>query len=281
MKKQSVSFLSLLLTASSCFFSCNSILNKNTQSFQIDSIRVNQTEHLFQDTAKPACNLVINFAYLKEATDSQAQDSLNNRFLTACFGEQAAGKTPQQAIENYTRQYISDYRKDLEPMYQKEEKESETSDMPIGAWYSYYRNIESHVQSLSDDLLVYRFRFDEYTGGAHGVYMTTYLNIDLRTLKQLTLDDLFTDNYQEPLTELLWNQLMEDNNVGSRQELEELGYGTSGELTPTENFHISKEGVTFCYNIYEIAPYVMGATEILLNWDLLKDIRNTQFELNL
>lgn len=50
---------------------------------------------------------------------------------------------------------------------------------------------------------------------------------------------------------------MMDNNVSTRQEVEDLGYVTIGELTPTENFYLSKEGITFYYNVYDIAPYVM------------------------
>ena len=42
----------------------------------------------------------------------------------------------------------------------------------IGAWYSYYKGIESHVQLYEKDLLVYRVDYNEYTGGAHGMYMT-------------------------------------------------------------------------------------------------------------
>ena len=44
-------------------FSCHDKMNKNTGALQFDSIQVNKTAHLFNDTAKPACNIIINFAY--------------------------------------------------------------------------------------------------------------------------------------------------------------------------------------------------------------------------
>ncbi len=34
-------------------------------------------------------------------------------------------------------------------------------------------------------------RGNEYTGGAHGIYMTTYLNMDLTLMRPLRLDDIF------------------------------------------------------------------------------------------
>jgi hypothetical protein len=39
-----------------------------------------------------------------------------------------------------------------------------------------------------------------------------------------------------------------------------------------DNFAIVEEGITFFYNSYEIAPYAMGATELILRYDELKGI---------
>ena len=54
MKKQTVSLLVLLLAASGFFFSCGNTVNKNAYALEFDSIQVNETVHLFGDTAKPA-----------------------------------------------------------------------------------------------------------------------------------------------------------------------------------------------------------------------------------
>ena len=117
------------------------------------------------------------------------------------------------------------------------------------------------MQLYTGHLLVYRIDYNEYTGGAHGIYMSTFLNFDLRTLAPIRLDDLFAGDYKEQLTDLLWNQLMADNKVATRQELEDMGYVTTGDLTPTENFYLGKDGITFYYNVYDIAPYVMGPSK--------------------
>lgn len=271
MKKQTVSLLVLLLATSGFFFSCGNILNKNTGALEFDSIQVNETAHLFGDTAKPACNLVINFTYATQSSDVKLKDSLNTFFLSACFGEKYMTMKPEEAVKKYTEKYVSDYLKDLEPMYQKDEQEKE-DDATMGAWYSYYKGIEGHVQLYFKNLLIYRIDYNEYTGGAHGIYMATYLNMDLRTLSPIRLNDLFISDYNEALTDLLWNQLMADNKVTTRQELEDMGYATTGDLEPTENFYLSKEGITFYYNVYEIAPYVMGPIKITLPYDVMQHL---------
>ncbi|MDO4164626.1 MAG: DUF3298 domain-containing protein [Bacteroides sp.] len=268
MRKQTVSLLAILLAASGFFFSCGNTANKNTGALEFDSLQVNETVHLFGDTAKPACNLIVNFTYATGSTDPKLKDSLNTYFMAATLGDSYQLQNPKEGIRHYTEKYISDYRKDLEPMLLKDEEEQD-EEASIESWYSYYRNVESRVQFYQKDLLVYRVNYEEYTGGAHGIYMTSYLNMNLRLLRPLHLEDLFVNEYEEALTDLLWNQLMAENRVSSRQELEDMGYASCGDLTPTENFYLSPAGITFYYNVYDIAPYAMGPTEISLPWEMV------------
>ena len=65
-------------------------------------------------------------------------------------------------------------------MYKKDEEDKQ-DEQSIGAWYSYYKGIESHVQLCNTLMLTYRIDYNEYTGGAHGIYMSTFLNLDLKT----------------------------------------------------------------------------------------------------
>lgn len=271
MKKHSVILLVILLAASSFFFSCNDTVNQHTGDFTFDSLQVNQTAHLFGDTAKPACNININFTYITKSSDEQMKDSVNKYFLSMCFGDKYMTIAPENVPDKYAETYIENYRKDLEPMYKQESVEDSAN---IGAWYSYYKGLEGHVQLYNGNLLVYRIDYNEYTGGAHGVYMTSYLNLKLDTLTPIRLDDLFVPNYKDALTDLLWNQLMADNQVTTHEELENMGYTSTGELTPTENFFLDSDGITFHYNIYDIAPYVMGAIQIKLPYDAVRHLLN-------
>lgn len=269
MKKQYVSLLAVILAASGFLFSCGDKMKKDTGSLEFDSIQVNKTAHLFGDTAKPACNLLINFAYPSKSSDELLKDTLYKYFIAACFGDKYMGEKPQEVVKQYTETYISEYRRDLEPMYLEDEKDKE-NESSVGAWYSYYKGIESHVQLYEKNLLVYRINYNEYTGGAHGIYMTTYLNFDLGLMRPLRLDDIFVGDYQEPLTDLIWNQLMADNGAKTRAELEDMGYGSTGEIAATENFYLNKDGITFYYNVYDITPYAMGPVIVSLPFQMLE-----------
>ena len=269
MKKQYVSLLAVILAASGFLFSCGDKMKKDTGSLEFDSIQVNKTVHLFGDTSKPACNLLINFVYPSKSSDELLKDTLDKYFIAACFGDKYMGEKPQEVVKQYTETYISEYRRDLEPMYLEDEKDKE-NESSVGAWYSYYKGIESHVQLYEKNLLVYRINYNEYTGGAHGIYMTTYLNFDFGLMRPLRLDDIFVGDYQEPLTDLIWNQLMADNGAKTRAELEDMGYGSTGEIAATENFYLNKDGVTFYYNVYDITPYAMGPVVVSLPFQMLE-----------
>lgn len=276
MKLLNMYSIAALLLTTLLMSSCHNTSKQGAQSawgLAFDSIQANRTEHLFGDTAKPACNLALNLAYVSQAKEGKLQDSLNSYLLSFSLGASYAALPPQEAAEKYTDNYITRYRSELEPMYLKDEAEHPDGE-GIGSWYSYYKMVTSRIQRCEGVLLTYRSYYEEYTGGAHGMYMTSFLNIDLRSLTPVRLDDLFVEESDDELSDLLWNRLMKDKNAKTREELYDMGYASTGELTPTENFYIDEEGITFYYNVYDIAPYAMGPLTITLSRDEVSHLVN-------
>ncbi|KAA6331960.1 hypothetical protein EZS27_019491 [termite gut metagenome] len=254
------------------FISCNA-KKKEKILLEFNAIQLTETEHLFGDTTNPACRLTIDYTYLVESSQKELSDTLNNYFITACFGsEYTKEKSIEDVLNSYAKTYMENYRKDTEPIFLQDNENQEIENMSK-EWYFYTENIVSKVQFCEGNLLVYRVDKDNYNGGAHGIYLTYFLNMGLTKKSPLSLNDIFKgDSYKELLTDLLWNQLMADNQVTTREELEEMGYGTTGDLVPSENFYLNKEGITFYYNVYEFAPYVMGPLEIRLPYESIEQI---------
>lgn len=264
MRRKFLYLLGISLLTGMFLASCDSKGNRGNLKF--DKIQLNETIHLFGDASKPGCNLTIDYTYAVKSSEEDLKELLNTYFSSLCFGDQYADYALEELIDTYAKAYGREYRTDLEPMYEEDRKNNEDQESVL-SWYSYYRNIESHVQFYEKDLLVYRMDYNEYTGGAHGTYSSTFLNLDLKNRQKLSLNDVFTGDYQKELIKLLWEELMAEHKVGSRAALEDMGYGVTGDLYPTENFYLDKNGITFYYNIYEFTPYVMGATEISLPFD--------------
>ena len=114
MKKQYVSLLAIILSVSGFLFSCHDKMNKNTGALQFDSIQVNKTAHLFNDTAKPACNIIINFAYPVKSSDDMLKDSLNTYFISACFGDKYIGEKPEEVVKQMQDRVCELYREYVE-----------------------------------------------------------------------------------------------------------------------------------------------------------------------
>jgi hypothetical protein len=142
-------------------------------------------------------------------------------------------------------------------------------------WYNYYRAIHGKVKYEKGELLTYCLDVNEYTGGAHNIYASNFENYDLKKMKTLRLNDLFVAGYTNKLTALLIRQLMKDKEVKTQEELTEKGYGSTGSITPTENFFFDDKGISFFYNVYEIAPFALGTVTIHLSFSQLKGLMNT------
>lgn len=264
--------------ASSCFFASCGSSNPNAGDLRTDSVYINRTEHLYGDTAMPACNLIISHTWIADADEPALRDSLNHMLQLNAFGNEYAYMPVQEAMERYGNDYVTNFRKDYEPFYAKEymayaqshDGQAADGSYTPSAWFNFFQKIETRTVFYHKHLLTFSIYHEEYTGGAHGFYGTDFLNIDLRTLKTITLDDLLQDGYEEELTALIEQQLMQDNNVGSLEELYDMGYGTTGNIAPIDNFYLTPSGITFHYNIYEIAPYVIGPTEVTVGFDKIE-----------
>ncbi len=265
MKKHYVSILVIIITSAFLFSSCSSKMS-NKKRIAFDSIKVARIEHLFGDKQKPYCNLIINIAYPNLCDNASLKDTLTKSILAFCLGSGYSSLNPQNAIQKYTNDYLSNYRKELEPNFKQE------ADSSVYQWYNYYRSIVGKVKYQQNDLLTYEMNFNEYTGGAHNMYATTYQNFDLKQMRIIKLVDLFKPNYQNDLTAIIVKQLMIDHKVHSAEELADKGYGATGNISPTENFYFDDKGIVFVYNIDEIAPYNTGIIMVHVDFDKLKNI---------
>ncbi|KAA6330652.1 hypothetical protein EZS27_020663 [termite gut metagenome] len=279
MKKRYVTLFIAIFAATGFFCSCNEKAAKQG-ALEFDNIRLAFTEHLFGDTLAPACNLTIDYAYPVKSSQKELLDSINKLFVAECFDmEYTEQKSAKDVVRQYAKAYTNNYRNEVEQTYLENKKydEDEDTTVTIDEWYSYTQTIKSNVQYYKGNLLVYRIDKEEYTGGAHGIYVSYFLNINLTQMRPLYLKDICKINdYKELLTDLLWNQLMADNHVATREELEEMGYGVTGDLTPSENFYLGEDGITFYYNVYEFTPYAMGPVEIRLPYETVKHIINLE-----
>jgi hypothetical protein len=111
--------------------------------------------------------------------------------------------------------------------------------------------------------------FTEFTGGAHGMYGTNYINFDREKNKAISLNDLFEEAKIAELTKQAEQIFRTQEGLTEGQDYS--GYFfENGKFVLPANFSIRKGGLLFQYGLYEIKPYVSGITEIFVPVEILR-----------
>jgi hypothetical protein len=252
--------ISALVVASLCLVGCQTNTKTSVENdITFDSIQVEKVYHLFDNPDNPNCNFQLKFTYPVKVENSKLLPDIQKQFVENYFGEEYEDLSPKEAVAKYTDDYLASY-KELEEYYQEEVNQSEGK--PTASWFSYYEMSENEIRYNKNDILSYSINFTNYTGGAHGAHSTNYHVIDLKTGKAITEEAIFVEDYEEQLAQILVDKIAELNDVQDAKELENIGFFSIDEIFPNDNFFIDETGLTYAFNEYEIAAYVVGLIEV-------------------
>ncbi len=245
--------------------SCNTSTKQTADNeIKFDSIRVEKTYHLLENPDNPNCDFQLNFIYPVKFANKEILKKIQNDFVLSYFGENYENLSPEDAAAKYTEDYLDAY-KELETDFKAELEKKD--DLPVGAWFSYYESSSDEIAYNQNDILSYIVRFENYTGGAHGAHAYNNHVINLKTGNAITEEDIFIDNFQDSLAQILVDHIAKQNNVENAKDLENIGFFSVEEIFPNGNFLIDGNGITYTFNEYEIAAYVVGATNVFLPYD--------------
>lgn len=200
----------------------------------------------------------IDYPEIQKAPAEAAKEAINRFIQNTILKSSFSGKTAP-GMEVLMTEFIDEY-KDV------------VSNFPN---YSNSWTDEKEMKVLYSDADVASFSLSEqaYTGGAHGLSTVLYYNFDLQNGRQLTLADLFVPGYEEELTRIGETQFRKMKQLSAGETLSSAGFWFGNDrFKLNDNFAITKAGIAFYYNNYEIAPYAMGPTELLLTYQDLKTI---------
>jgi len=249
----------LLVGVASYCFSCGRKEEKKrdehaTLQYEMKTFRLESAGGCTSDTAFCASYQVTYPVF--QGLTAAANDSLSRKISEAVD----TGNPEQDSIsfEVAGKNFIESF----------EESKKEMPDLTMG-WY--YKSTVS-VNVAADTLISIQADNEFFTGGAHGGYGTTFINMNPATGQQITLADIFKTGYEEVLRR--------EGEVDFRkaQELADTAsYINAGFEFPddkfslNDNYGFTKDGIVFVFNVYEIAPYAMGAQEVHIPYTRLKD----------
>ncbi|MFM9944053.1 MAG: DUF3298 domain-containing protein [Bacteroidia bacterium] len=138
----------------------------------------------------------------------------------------------------------------------------------------WYCDVIGNVEMQSGNYFTIRFKYNSYTGGAHGNYGEDYATFNINTGKKLVWADLLVDKDKfSKLAELRFKQV---NGMETSKKLtEEEGFSfENNKFSLSDNFGLTSDGLVVYYQPYQVAPFSFGATTLQFKYFEISDYLN-------
>jgi hypothetical protein len=209
----------------------------------------------------PGASIQLALLLPGESANPLISDSLIRLMIDKFNGNQTRITDPIKLLDGIKQTYFDNYISSNEAIYI-------ATMSSIFNWQSL-----KFLHILLNDAHILTFYIDHYafTGGAHGLQTRQFMVINLWTGKEIVLKDIFKINYEAPLDEILSDKIHEMNHIPTSQNLKDSGFFTDS-IKPTENFYLTRDGIGFYYNQYDIAPYAYGTIDLFIPLKDLKEV---------
>ncbi|HSN53648.1 MAG TPA: RsiV family protein [Candidatus Sulfomarinibacteraceae bacterium] len=145
-----------------------------------------------------------------------------------------------------------------------------TAEFPDAA-ADWFIEVEAEPLFSSAEVATLDLSIAAYTGGAHPNAQRQLVSFAVPSGQLLGADDLTTD--VEALTAAVERRFREQRGLGHDDDFEAAGFWLSdGRFTLPDNLGLTADGLLVHWNAYEIAPYAMGPTTVLVPASDLTDI---------
>lgn len=258
--KQINIYLAILCAIAMSLFSCNTKKTPTRDNIiEFDTIHSVQNYYWDNDSTQPSCNLKLTFIYPVSYDDKAILDSLQRIFVSCFFDETYGLYNPKDAVANYGKAYIENYKEDVKIFSENSDSHDDREE-----FFSYYETTSNQIIFNQADILAFQVTQSNYKGGASSYEFLKNYVINLKTGKLITEDDIFKPGYEKLLTPIFKDYLIKSNKVQSVNELEDLGYFGIDEMAPNDNFLLDTKGITYIFNKGEYSAYKLDAIKVFI-----------------
>lgn len=140
----------------------------------------------------------------------------------------------------------------------------------LGGWRILF---DAKIRFFDEQIVSLEVMGSIFSGGAHPGTKVTFRTFSLKTGQPIPLSSVVKEDNHGELAKIAEKRFRESRKIGSEEALSKAGFSFKGDLfTLNGNFLFSKEGLEFCFNHYEIAPYSMGIIRFAIPWSDLKSL---------
>jgi hypothetical protein len=216
---------------------------------------------LIKKPGSPAASVQLLLLIPGESANPLISDTLIHLMLVKFSGKPIRMSQPEKVLEGMKQVYFENYLSTNEAIY----KETMTSSFN---WQSL-----KFMNVLMNGAHILSFYIDHYafTGGAHGLMTRQHTVVNLWNGKEVELKDIFKENSEQQISQILRAKIYMKLHLPTSQSLADAGF-FSDTIKPADNFYITRDGIGFYYNQYDIAPYASGAFDIFIPFSELNDV---------
>lgn len=241
-------------------FSCNAKKTPTRDNvIAFDTIHSVQNYHWNNDSTQPSCNLKLTFVYPTSYENKAILDSLQHIFVSCFFDETYALFAPEDAVTNYGKAYIENYKEDVQVFFKNNDAHDDKEE-----YFSYYETTSNKITFNQEGILSFQVSQSNYKGGTNSYEFLKNHVVNLATGRLITQDDIFKPGYEKLLTPIFRDYLIKSNKVKSISDLEDLGYFGIEEMIPNDNFLLDNEGITYIFNKGEYSAYKLDVIKIFI-----------------
>ncbi len=188
-----------------------------------------------------------------DATIAALNAAIQARVLSLVEGEPA--KSLEELVQRFSKEY--------------QDSVIENPEMP-GGWSLKYK---VDIEYVDTDMLSLKTFVSTFTGGAHPNSEITLQVFSLKTGKPFAQGDFITSDKREEFTAIAEKHFRRVRELKPDETYEQAGFHfENNKFALNDNFLVTQDGMLFCFNQYEIAPYAMGMTEVNIPWSDLKTV---------
>ena len=196
----------------------------------------------------------VSLEYPVKGASEEVIDKISHSILTTAFDLE---EEPGTVIETARR-----YEDNLKDGYFNEYED--VKEIGVRSWED---RVNGYFSGKYGQFVSYMVEYYGFRGGAHGIATMTPVVFNSKTGDLVSEEDFFIEGYRNPVAGLIRNHLL-DALEGDEEALATIFEPDL--VGPNGNYEVTKDGVTWYYQPYDIAPYDLGVISVTVPWKELK-----------
>jgi hypothetical protein len=192
--------------------------------------------------------IIFQYPLLDTQTNSVLTKKINASIQAElCLNQ--AGDMAYQSVNQRMDDFIQDFK----------ENQAEFKKMDLKFASKWLSEININVLLNNGYFISYQIDETNFTGGAHANVWKRFYNFSVKNTTKLTLDDIFLENYEGPLSKIAENYFKKAVGLSTNTNIEETDFEfESGAFELSPHFALQKDALHFYYNPYDLGPFALG-----------------------